>query len=190
MRFPVALGALLLFSSCEIAPGIEIKAPAEEVWAYMADSSHAREWSVYFDHITVLSGQAGLGVGSVRRCFRRANEQGIFWDEKVTGLEPGRLRVLRTYNVTGFKTAIYNEAEYDVFQRFEPLANGHTRLTLASALVKPRTLKGWWNAILSMGEAKRIIDYNLDNIAAEIEAIHEHRVPARVHPYEEHQRWD
>jgi hypothetical protein len=92
--------------------------------------------------------------------------------------------------VNGFHVPIYNEAEYDVFQRFEPLANGHTRLTLATSLVRPRTLKGWWNALESMREATRIIDYNLDNIAAAVEALHEHRVPQRVHPYEEHQRWD
>jgi hypothetical protein len=156
----------------------------------MANSSHAHEWSVYFDHIKPLPGSRDLGLGSVRRCFRRANEAGIFWDERVVEVRSERLRVLRTFNVTGFHVPIYNVAEYDVFQRFEPLSNGHTRLTLASALVKPRTLAGWWNALLQMSEAERIIRYNLDNIAAAIEALHEHRAPHRVHPYEESQRWD
>src|SRR6185436_9030955 len=181
---------ILLLSGCQFEPAIEIKAPVDVVWAYMADSSHAHDWSVYFDHIRPLPGSADLGIGSVRRCFRRANEQGIFWDERVTETKAPNLRVMRTYNVTGFHTPIFNTAEYDVIQRFEPLPNGHTKLTLASELVKPRTLKGWWNAILQMGEAKRVVDYNLDNIKAAIEAVHEHRPYARVHPYEQAQRWD
>jgi hypothetical protein len=179
----------LLFSGCDIQPSIEVKAPLDEVWAYMADSGHARDWSVYFDHIRPL-GSGDLGIGSIRRCFRRSDEKGISWDERVTEIKPPNLRVLRTYNVQGFHEAIYNTAEYDVFQRFDPLPNGHTKLTLATELVKPRTIKGWWNAILQMREATRIIYFNLDNIAAAIEAQHAHKPYQRVHPFEREQRWD
>jgi len=82
---------------------VTIHAPIEEVWKYASDSLQAKNWSIFFDHIAPLAGTESDGnPGSVRRCFRNANESGPSWDEMVIEVNPLVSRSLYVYNLIGF----------------------------------------------------------------------------------------
>lgn len=187
---PIALVALLVPAGCGTSKTVEIDAPVEIVWAYVGDSKNASEWSVYFDHITPLPGAPDGLVDSLRRCYRRGDETGIAWDERVARVEEFRLRELHTFAVRGFKDELFNQAEYSVIQRFEPLPGGRTRLTFSSTLLKPRS----WSALMRFGdaraEAERVVGLNLANIAAAAEARYRGLPFRRPHPYEPIHVWD
>jgi len=163
------------------APGasIVIEAPVEAVWAYMGDSSKAREWSVFFHHITPLPGTPDGEVGAVRRCFRNADEEGKRWDEVLAGVEPLRRRYVVAHAVQGFRPRPINRETWHVWQVYEPLGPDRTRLTLRSAPrsrgVAGRTL-GW----LTARRTRRIYRENLANIKAAIEQGADY---ARVFPF-------
>jgi hypothetical protein len=151
-----------------IEASVVIAAPVERVWRYVGDSANAREWSVYFDHITSLPGPADGQVGALRRCFRRADESGKRWDERVTEVVALRRRAIHVFALTGFRPRSANAHEYDVWQVYEPLEGGGTRLTFGSAPSSTsRSARVQWLA--SRGRAKRTFARNLENIRAALE---------------------
>ncbi|MBI4345991.1 MAG: SRPBCC family protein [Elusimicrobia bacterium] len=187
---PSALVALLLPAGCGTSNSVEIDAPVELVWAYVGDSRNAAEWSVYFDHITPLPGEPDGRAGSRRRCYRRADETGIAWDERVERVEEFRLREIHTFAVRGFRDPLLNEAEYRVLQRFEPLPGGRTRLSFDSVLLRPRSWNAWTTFGSAKAEAERVVGLNLANIAAAVEARYRGVAYSRPHPYEPAHLWD
>lgn len=80
-----------------------INAPIKDVWEYASDSTRASDWSVYFDHISPLPGIEDGKKGSLRRCFRMANEEGARWDEMTLEAIPLKFRQIVTFNFQGFE---------------------------------------------------------------------------------------
>jgi len=178
------------------AHAVEIAAPVEAVWAYVGDSGRADEWSVYFDHISPLpeSPVPDGRVGALRRCFRRADETGVWWDEEVVALRPQTHREIRTYALRGFRwplQVLAGRVTYRVGQDYEALGPERTRLTFSTELRSPDVAPArWLFGRLLAGEVVRIFRLNLENIRAAVEAAHRAVPYDRPHPYEPANDWD
>ena len=119
---------MTLFTGCQKSGSVVIHAPIKEVWEYVSDASHAQDWSVVFHHISALKGVKDGEVGSIRRCFRQEDEQGVWWDELTLKTEPYNYRRIFAYNAHGFKEPIFNGAEYYVYQHYEDLGNNKIKI--------------------------------------------------------------
>lgn len=152
---------------------IVIDASQKEVWDYLSDNSNAKMWSVFFDHISTLeSTDPNInegGVGSVRRCFRHPNEQGISWDEVTVKTEPYHLRQIHTYNIQNWPVKDFNALEFDVYQTYEDLGENKTKLSFTTNLKSPQTNYAKWLFYLAKWETLRVFKVNLENIKAHIE---------------------
>ena len=158
---------------------VVITRPAADVFAYLSDNRNAPNWSVYFDHfVTTTNGSEG-GLGATRRCFRRADEQGVFWDEEITSIRAPYYRQLRTYNTHGYGTvdALVSAAEYKVEQVYEELAGG-TRLTFRA---QPNNIVGRLVLNLTAYQTRSVFQRNMENIRANLQ-----QNIARPHPYDAH----
>lgn len=172
---------------------VEINAPIDVVWAYNANNDHARQWSTYFYKIKNCPlkdcpWNASLKqseVGYTRRCFRRADEQGTFWDETTTKIEKGPLtyyKQIRAYNFNEFMSIFnYNEkGEFLVEQIYKKISDNKTSLTFRSGYIKREELEHktsrfdyfMWQQIFHF-VTKRSVEntfrWNLANIKAHIE---------------------
>ncbi|MCH8836583.1 MAG: SRPBCC family protein [Candidatus Marinimicrobia bacterium] len=178
---------LLILGGCTVSEHVDINAPVADVWEYVSNSYNTREWSVYIHHISPLPGVEDGGVGSLRRCFRREDETGIWWDEQVLAVKPYKYRKMRTFNIHGSKNPHFNEAEFEVYQYYKEIEPAMTRLTFATSQLKP---DDWFSRhrFWSVGrDGKRIFKLNLANIKTAIEQGEQYE---RVHPYEEHNKSD
>ena len=104
----------------EISAETEVAASQQKAFLFMGNSRLAAEWSIYVDHISLLSGTDGE-AGCKRRCFQQADETGIHWDETILLVDPYNMRRLNIYNAKGFP--IYNEGLITE-QVFTPVQNG------------------------------------------------------------------
>jgi len=177
------------------AYGVEIDAPLEAVWAYAGDSGNATEWSVYFDHISPLpeSPVPDGQIGALRRCYRRADETGVTWDEEVVALAPMSYREIRTYALHGFRPLMQDVVgwtQYRVAQHYEALDAEWSRLTFSTDVLRPGLPPARWLFGAFADEVIRIFRLNLENIAAAIEAEQRGEVYVRLHPYEPVHSWD
>ena len=96
----------------------EIGAPAEQVWAMVADITRMGEWSPEAESGTWLGGATGPVVGAT---FRGANQAGPKrWETscRVVQAEPGRVFAFRV-KAKGFKVAEWRHT-------FEPTDTGCT----------------------------------------------------------------
>ena len=152
---------------------VVIDAGQKEVWDYLSDNSNAKMWSIFFDHISTLettgSDVAEGGVGSVRRCFRNSNEQGISWDEVTVKTEPYHLRQIHTYNIQNWPLEDFNVLEFDVYQTYEKLGKNNTKLGFTASLKSPQTAYAKWLFYISKWETLRVFKVNLENIKVHIE---------------------
>lgn len=177
------------------AESVVIEAPPAAVWAYVGDSLRAGEWSVYFDHIAPLpeSPVPDGQPGALRRCYRRADETGIVWDEEVVTVVPGRYREIRTYALRHFRPLMQPVAsltEYRVAQHYEALGPERTRLTFSTALARPDLAVARWAFRGFARDVTRVFRLNLENIKAAVEAAHRGAAYRRPHPYEPSHPWD
>jgi uncharacterized protein YndB with AHSA1/START domain len=162
---------------------VVIHAPLAEVWDYVSDSATAQEWSVYFDHISALPGFVTDGEpGSIRRCFRNADELGARWDEIIFDVQPLEMRQIWTFNMRGFvprKLALKSHSF--VRQIYRSLSPNITELTFQSQ-ADPRTSISS-RMIFDSGKRQlsRIFIHNLENIKAAIEQKEKYHRP---HPWE------
>ena len=179
------LSLLFLFlAGCKAGESVIIDAPVEKVWEYASNSNNAKEWSVYFDHISPLPGIPDGQVGALRRCFRRADETGMFWDEEVKVIRPLEYREIRTFNINGYREAKLNSVEYKVEQIYEKLNDQKTRLTFNASLAKGWDLQAVYYILRDFRAGNRVFRLNLENIKAQIEGH------GRPHPYEPTSQWD
>lgn len=177
----VALATLFAFSQrrCVVAESVVIEAPVEDAWAYIGDSRNARQWSVFFSHITPLPGTPPDGtVGAVRRCFRRPDETGITWDEELIEAVPFQRREIRVFGLRGFRAPRAAETELRTTQSYERLGPRRTRVTFSGRLDHPDDALQRMAFWLSHWEAARVFSVNLENIKAAVERR------ARPHPWE------
>jgi hypothetical protein len=203
----LGLAGLLLVSGCgskELStpggPGVyeytvSIAAPIDSVWRYVGNSANAREWSVYFHHITPLdTSRTGVPlppdgtIGSVRVCYRRADETGPTWDEVVTGLDSTgteRHRRIRTYRLRGFggmQGWLARRTEYSVTQIYQERGDS-TALTFRTQLLRPDNDVMRWAFAREADEVVRVFRLNLENIKAALEARQHGARYVRLHPY-------
>lgn len=175
---------LLFLVGCKAGESVIIDAPIEKVWEYASNSNNAKDWSVYFDHISPLPGIPDGQVGSLRRCFRNADEKGVYWDEEVMVIEPLKYREIRTYNVNGFKEAKLNTFEYKVEQHYEKISDTQTKLTFQASVSKGMDLSAIYYALRDFRAGNRVFRVNLENIKSQIEG------KGRPHPWEAQSHWD
>ena len=183
-----ALLMIIIFGSVwkwkQVSYSVIIDAPVEKVWGYVSDSSNAKDWSVYFDHISALPGVKDGRPGSLRRCFRNADEEGAFWDEEVVKVKLNEYREIRTFNLNGFGGPELNKAQFKVQQIYEEVDKGKTKLSFTSEYSGPLELSTLRALVPAAAEAERIFRLNLENIKAVVEGRE------RPHPYEEKNMFD
>jgi hypothetical protein len=162
-----------------VTESVTINAPVEVVWKYVSDSTKARDWSVYFDHISPLPGIQDGQVGSLRRCFRNADESGLSWDEVTTIIQPLKMRQITTYNIKHLPWSLLTFGGYVfVRQHYRKISDQQTELTFQT--VSPADANWIHRKVFefSRRDTLRIFKQNLTNIKALIEGA------PRVHPWE------
>ncbi len=174
----LSLSVAYLWNNKETSYSVVVEAPVEKVWAYVSKSDHAKDWSVYFSHISALPGIKDGEIGSVRRCFRQADERGPTWDEEVVEVISEKYRQIRTYNLQNFPEKNASVVQFRVHQRFEVLSPTQTKLTFATELIGPWTWDVIQEGLAARSETLRIFEKNLINIKSHIEGR------PSVYPYE------
>lgn len=153
-----------------ISHSVIIHAPIAEVWKYASDSLNAHDWSVFFDHISPLPGITDGEVGSLRRCFRNANEIGPYWDEVVVSVNPLEERIISTYNFTNFPFNKLAKNRYVyVRQLYEAITPNTTKMTFQT-MTRPHA--SFLDKVLFKFNSKstsKIFRQNLENIKVIIE---------------------
>ena len=165
---------------------IEIAAPIDEVWKYASDSSLAKEWSSYFDHITPVKGPIPDGQpGAVRMCFRNPTEKGPRWSELILRVEPLKFRRILSFDFVGYRPqALTHSNQTFVEQIYESLGPEKSRMTFRTIPVPGRSFIQTVMLKLARSEAVRLFRVNLENIRAAIEARHQHQPYVRIHAWE------
>ena len=169
--------ALMLFSPFrkhdgETVPSvqcsIEIDAPVDSVYAYLGNSANAAQWSVWVDHITPLNPSVvpDGAVGSLRRCFQQADEQGLRWDEEILIAEPGHRRRLSIFNLIDFSMEAKGLATE---QRYLRLPGNRTELTFTVFYLHPPSRWDYAKTLLAAWIIRDIFQDNMLNIKKEIE---------------------
>jgi len=157
------------FSYKLVQHSVIIHAPVDSVFAYLGNSSNARDWSVYVDHIKPLNTAtvADGTIGSTRRCYCHADETGQRWDERTTVVERNKRRQLTTYNLVDFPVQADGLASEQLYERIDE----HTcRLTFTlffadhhpSFFTELKTYLGAY-------KVKSIFEQNLNNIKRIVE---------------------
>lgn len=178
---------LTLYLNRQVKHSVIINAPLSQVWKYASDSTKATDWSIYFHHISPLPGIEDGKVGSVRRCYRRADESGATWDEEVIEVDFEKYRQLKTFNLRNFKNPVLKDAIFRVHQHYKPIDADKTELTFASEYIGPTDFKIIKALLPAAKETERIFIANLENIKAAIEQGDNYQRP---HLYEEKNIFD
>lgn len=184
-----------------VAERVEMDAPLDTLWVYASNSRNAQEWSVYFDHITPqpVPGTVDGRPGSLRICYRRADESGPRWSEVIVEVDPLRHRRIRTFDVVEIGPAWYGrQVAYRVDQFYEALPDGRSALTFSTEPENPGgflpTVLYPINAVLFAcfhGPPTRgVFRVNLENIAAAVEARARRMPYVRPHPYSPRMAWE
>ena len=162
-----------------VSESVVIEAPLEIVWDYISDSTSAKDWSVFFDHISPLPGIQDGEVGSLRRCYRNADEKGFTWDEVTTTIEFQKMRQITTFKVRSRPWSFTTKNGYVfVRQLYKKIDENRTELTFQTA--SPAKAQWLHRQIfnLSRKATRRIFHKNLINIRAVLEGH------PRVFPWE------
>lgn len=153
-----------------LSHSVVINAPLDQVWAYASDSSKAKDWSVFFDHISPLPGTGDGQIGALRRCFRNREEAPPYWDEIIILLSPQKLRVITTYNLTGFKFEWLTRGSYVfVRQLYRSLDDKRTELTFQTNYSTESVFVTKAGFFISKRDTLDIFKKNLTNIKLAIE---------------------
>lgn len=153
-----------------ISRSVIINAPISEVWDYASDSNRAIDWSVYFDHISPLEGPKDGTIGSMRRCFRNADETGERWDEVTIASTPLESRYIVTFNFINYPLNFIGQGKYAfVRQLYRAIDKDHTEMTFQTQLAPGSGIA--WGLIFkySSRDTGHIFQLNLENIKAAIE---------------------
>lgn len=150
---------------------IVVEKPASEIYTYLGNSATASNWSMFVDHITPLNTDKITDgkKGSIRRCFRNADESGIWWDEEILVDIPSKERELTIYNLHGFIMQTYNLTTKQIYT---PISETETELTFG--LYKNAEEVGFvdWLKLKSSGWViAHIFRNNLEGIKREVESV-------------------
>ncbi len=191
--FALLIFALVLQSQRHILTtySVEINAPVEEVWNFLSDNRNANGWSVIFDHIEPMADSPVPEgeIGALRRCYRNADEQGFFWDEKTLTTEPYTYRSLRTSNISNTSWDFFERYQFTAHQTYEDLGDNKTRLTFGGDLddYTQYTFDELFIFWATQFEVERVFKLNLENIKAMVEQKQDY---VRPHPWEERSPFD
>lgn len=152
---------------------IEIDAPVEEVWNFLSDNRNANGWSVIFDHISPMASSPVTEgkIGALRRCYRNANKEGFFWDERTLTTEPYSYRSLRTYNISNTSWDFFENYQFTAHQTYEKLGKNKTLLTFSGDLddYNKYSISERFVFWITQYEGERVFRLNLENIKAMLE---------------------
>jgi len=148
---------------------VTINAPVKDVYSFLGNSKNASRWSVFVHHIIPLNADSvpdGM-PGSKRRCFCRADETGMQWDELITEVIPYQKRQLTIYNLKNFPVTANNLATE---QLYEALSESQCRLTFSIFFkdAKP-TLMEKIKMYMAAYKIKNIFKKNMANIKRIVE---------------------
>lgn len=151
------------YSGKAVVSSVVINATPQEVYTYLGNSAHARQWSVFVDHITTLNEDSihDGAVGSRRRCFCRADEQGMQWDELTTINEKDTKRRLLIYRLVHFALTADGLATEQIYT---PLSNHKCRLTFTVFFENKPGFIDDFNMHFAAWYIHYILDRNLANI--------------------------
>jgi hypothetical protein len=153
----------------------------------VGDSKNAAKWSVFFEEISPLPGAQDGQAGALRRCFRvTGDREAIWWDEITLETRRNEYRRILAFNAHNFADVKMNQGEYYVFQYFEELQPGQTKLTFGHKQLRPTGILDRLAFLIAGREGARTIQMNLENIKEAIESRHQNRPYQRIHPYIEH----
>lgn len=146
-----------------------IHAPTPFVFRYLGNSENAGDWSTYIDHITPLNTTEVTDgeIGSIRRCYKNADETGIVWDEKILTVIPNKKRVLSVYNRQGFAL---DSKDMETAQLYEALDSKTTSLTFSLYFKDGKA--GWWDQLkmhFASYKISAVFEANLEQIKQLVE---------------------
>lgn len=148
---------------------ILIQAPAEKIFTYLGNSANASTWSSFVDHITPLNPQQipDGQLNATRRCFRKADETGIQWDEDIVKWEANKLRELSIYHMKNFPVST---GDLRTRQQYDTQPDGSVKLTFGLYKSADKTT---WTDVIKMKYTGYIVagifKANISNIKREIE---------------------
>lgn len=162
-------GAQKEFSYKLVKHSIEINAPVDSIFNFLGNSTNAKKWSVYVDHIIPLNTDSFPDgtPGSRRRCFCEKDETGIQWDELITEKIPNKKRQLVLYNLQGFPLTAQHLATEQLYEKA-----GDNKCSLTFTLFFKDVKPGPWESLKTYFAAYRIKDIytaNMNNIKRIIE---------------------
>jgi len=170
---------------------VDIDAPVAEVWDFLSDNRNAKGWSVIFDHIEPKADSPVPegNIGALRRCYRNANKEGFFWDERTLTTEPYAYRSLRTFNISNTSWDFFENFQFTAHQTYEDLGNNKTRLTFSGDLddYTKYSMTERFVFWVTQYEGERIFRLNLENIKAMLEQKQDY---LRPNPWEEKSPFD
>jgi hypothetical protein len=158
------------FSYKLIKQTVEIDAPTEKVYQFLGNSDNAAKWSVFVHHISPLNSDEVLdgAVGSIRRCFRNADEKGTQWDELTTENVQNKKRQLIIYNLKGFPMTAKNLATEQLYESL-----GANKCRLSFTVFFKDAKPSFWETIktyLGSYKIKSVFKQNMTNIKNMVEA--------------------
>jgi hypothetical protein len=150
---------------------IDVARPCGRAFTYLGDSSHARAWSAFVNHITPLNPEVTPDgtKGSIRRSFRNADERGMRWDELFLIVEPNQRRRLRIFNMVGGAAPKESENHLVSEQLYEPLAGGGCRLSFTLEFEQPPSLRDELATRLVGYEVASVFARNIGNVKRLVE---------------------
>lgn len=181
---------------------VSIAAPIKKTWDYGSDSTRAKEWSVYFDHITPIEGDGRPKdgtIGSFRICYRNEDESGPCWSETTEAATALEHREIRTFELENFPFGfVAKYSEFEVHQDYISVDENSSKLRFRS---RPKRAKGVMGLLLfplqkmvylSMGRPVGLLVFvwNLENIAEAVQSRHAGREYVRPHPYSALLPWE
>jgi uncharacterized protein YndB with AHSA1/START domain len=93
----------------QVSVSKEIGAPADQVWAMVADLTRMGEWSPESDGVTWLRGATGATPGATFRGTNRNGKKKWSTTGEIVDAQPGRLLTFRV-TAAGFKVAEWSYA--------------------------------------------------------------------------------
>ncbi len=147
-----------------ILKSIEIMDSASTVFVYMGNSDNAKIWSVYVNHIRLISGEDGK-TNCKRRCFKNNDENGIQWDEEIVEVVPNEKRILSIYNGKNFPIFSENLSTEQLYIN----KGAKTELCLILTLKGNQSFMEKFKFKLASFIVGNIFEGNLKNIKKEIE---------------------
>lgn len=154
--------------SRSIVHSVLIKASPDRVFNYLGNSANASNWSIFVHHITPINAQEVPDgkVGSIRRCFTRADETGSRWDETILIVEPSKRRRISCYNLMDFAMTADNLCTEQIYR---DLGNNQIELVFTVFyLEKPDQWTDFKTRIASW-VIQYIFKTNMENIKQEVE---------------------